>query len=672
MLATKHFTTQSLGFLFIFFILFAKPAFTDAQPIVKVKTQEKGGKVFSGVNQHGTWDNATYELQQAIDHLHANGGGEVWVAGGTYFPTSLLAAAPDAPNPPLTDPEDPASPADGRQLSFIMASGVLVIGGFDGSESSKDDRPSDLFDTENKVILSGDIGVPALNEDNVYHVVIFPPETDDSAILQNVEVTGGYADGPADYFAKTGAGVHIREGGLLKECQVYDNTSAGSGGGVYLYKGGKVESCIVFENNAFVQGGGIYSNLGGEISKTAIYSNTAGNIENDGKGGGVLFVANDDAEEGSISHSAIFANQSTNKGGGIANYLGGQIINNYIGNNEAAGKGGGVFLQAGGQMLNNTVVSNAGDQGAALYCSDGGTVYNTVMWGNTTPYSSNQQVAFDDNAATTYALLFDFCAIQNGTVSPEITNMISLDPENSGNGLHPQFNRPVSFSGIPTSATELEEIKNSNYAIGLSSALLDAGKPDLTGLPVPESDLLDAPRITKSIIDIGAVEALYYNVSGTVSGGNGTISPNTSVKVMEGGEVEFVATPDVGYTVAEFLINNTDYTMQITDQGEWYTYTQSEISQDLLASVDFSIPNTLSHINAPDFLMYPNPAREVLFFEGISAKCIKIINSCGQIITAPKRPLKNAIDISALQSGIYFLVIQQDNNQEVVKKFFKD
>ncbi|WP_291857276.1 T9SS type A sorting domain-containing protein [Marinilabilia sp.] len=660
-------TRRNLSFLFTFLIVFSPLAFIDAQVIVKVKPSDKGGITFSDVTQHNTWGTATFELQKAIDEVHASGGGEVWVAGGTYLPTSYLAAAPDAPNPPLQDPGDPGSPIDERQLSFIMASGVSVIGGFTGSETSLEQRPSDFYGSENKVVLSGDIGTASLAEDNAYHVVIFPPETDNTAILQNVVISGGYANGPDAYFAKTGAGVHIREGGLLKECQVQNNVSAGSGGGVYLYKGGKVRNCTIFENTAFVQGGGVYSNLGGEISRSAIFKNTAGNYITDGKGGGVFLVA-DETQEGTITHSAVFANSSTNKGGGIATYAGGRIINNYIGNNETEGKGGGIFLQVGGLVLNSTVVSNAGGQGAAIFCNDGGTVYNTVMWGNTTPYNNNQLLT-DDDDATSSTPLFDFCAIQEGTSTPEITNLISLSPENTGTGVHPYFRNPVTFAGLPADQLQAAEISASDYRINVESALLDAGINNPGGIPLPPLDLDATLRLIQSSVDIGAFEADYFDITGTVSIGNGTIDP-IDAKILNSGEVLFTLTPETGFEVTTFTINGDDFTPSLIPDGNSFTYTAT-VSENIDAVVTFGVANSLIENKTGKFRLYPVPAESELFISGASIQKVEIFSTDGKPVKIMEKVNISSIPVSGLKRGLYFISLTDDTGKVITTRFIK-
>ena len=91
----------------------------------------------------GCWATAFTDLQPAL--AAAGSGDEIWVAAGTYLPTST------------TD----------RTISFAMKNGVAVYGGFDGTETMRSERNPAV----NVTILSGDIGTPGVSSDNSYHVV---------------------------------------------------------------------------------------------------------------------------------------------------------------------------------------------------------------------------------------------------------------------------------------------------------------------------------------------------------------------------------------------------------------------------------------------------------------------------------------------------------------------
>src|SRR5262245_44082982 len=90
-----------------------------------------------------SWADAFTDLQVALTTAQA--GDEVWVAAGTYKPTSG------------TD----------RTTSFVLVEGVALYGGFAGTETARDERDWAHQLTQ----LSGDIGVPGDSSDNSYHVV---------------------------------------------------------------------------------------------------------------------------------------------------------------------------------------------------------------------------------------------------------------------------------------------------------------------------------------------------------------------------------------------------------------------------------------------------------------------------------------------------------------------
>ena len=135
---------------------------------IYVKTD---GLPFTKISDHNSWAVATSELQTAIDSLYAVGGGEVWVASGTYYPT-------------LTD--DP-------EISFYPRNNVVLYGGFEGTETSIDERQLSDIDTNGVVepwefthqtILSGELSDPC-------HIVN-GKGTDSTAILDGLTIKSSY------------------------------------------------------------------------------------------------------------------------------------------------------------------------------------------------------------------------------------------------------------------------------------------------------------------------------------------------------------------------------------------------------------------------------------------------------------------------------------------------
>jgi polyhydroxybutyrate depolymerase len=71
--------------------------------------------------------------------------------------------------------------------------------------------------------------------------------------------------------------------------------------------------------------------------------------------------------------------------------------------------------------------------------------------------------------------------------------------------------------------------------------------------------------------------------------------------------------------------------------------------------------NTLSQ----NIKLFPNPVTEKLFIEGLSEANVKVINLVGEMIIQKNNA--NSIDVSSLNSGIYFLQITSGNTQSVIK-----
>src|SRR6266508_867898 len=121
----------------------------------------------SGVGDGSSWADAYPSLADAL--AGAASGTEIWVAKGTYKPTSG------------TD----------RTATFLLKDGVAIYGGFAGGETQRDQR-----DWQANITLlsgdlngddSGDVSLPNLTrEDNSYHVVTGAT----GATLDGVTITG--------------------------------------------------------------------------------------------------------------------------------------------------------------------------------------------------------------------------------------------------------------------------------------------------------------------------------------------------------------------------------------------------------------------------------------------------------------------------------------------------
>ena len=137
--------------------------FVPPPTVLYVKQDTPGG------DDGASWATAFDDLQSAL--AVATPSQEVWVAEGTYFPSTDL-------NP---------------SNSFMLVAGVEIYGGFRGDEVLRSQRNPDPF--SNGTVLSGDrlqdgSGLNA-TDDNSYHVVI-GQEVGPETVLDGFTITGGY------------------------------------------------------------------------------------------------------------------------------------------------------------------------------------------------------------------------------------------------------------------------------------------------------------------------------------------------------------------------------------------------------------------------------------------------------------------------------------------------
>jgi len=191
-----------------------------------------------GLQNGSTWADAFPDLQQAL--AVAQAGDVVWIAQGTYYPTSDTL----------------------RSVSFVLNRGVKLYGGFTGAEIILTQR--DYY--TNRTILSGDIGQPGVGTDNSRHViygVVGGNAQDTSTLIDGLVIMQGMAYG--DEFSGTtdifGGGLYLSTGGspVIQNC-TFENNSALFGAGIYCANTMNpiLRNCQFVSNRAIKAGGGIY------------------------------------------------------------------------------------------------------------------------------------------------------------------------------------------------------------------------------------------------------------------------------------------------------------------------------------------------------------------------------------------------------------------------------
>lgn len=298
--------------------------------------------VAAGAATGTNWSNAYTDLQQAL--TAATSGDMIWVAAGTYKPTSG---------------------AD-RGISFNLVDGVQLYGGFAGTETTLAQRNPDLHITT----LSGDIGVPGFNNDNSYHVVR-GKGLGSASVLDGFVVTRGYSFGEFTVNALDGLGAGILLEGapglpdsrpLISNCRFEQN---------YAYLGGALctswndpdlpdqgnnpvnpvlRDCEFVFNRANLFGGAMYINSPSAPSDTFVLERclVAYNHAYLGEGGGIYF--NQTANSHTRMRSCTFARDTAQLGGGIyfggfplANNVASLVLDSCVFLQNVSPEGGGIF-----------------------------------------------------------------------------------------------------------------------------------------------------------------------------------------------------------------------------------------------------------------------------------------------------------------------------------------
>jgi len=326
----------------------------DANNILFVNKNASGGD-----GSGSSWANAVTELAEASlwansiqDVAWQTSSLQIWVAAGTY-----------TPGIEQTD-------------SFIIPSNVTVLGGFNGTETTADERNW----AENPTILSGDLNNSQTANEGDSHTIV--TMLGDNAEINGFFIQWGFADDSTDNsqpaIGRSGSGVYNNGDNRIYNCTLRSNVAdtiddpeIGIGAGLISF-GGTLEiiNCLFNSNTASANGGAISAESGTiNIINCTIANNNAN------KGGGVHFF------NGSINATnTIFTNNSGENGNinddggagtGTANYClffnattgnDGNLPPNITGNNNIENTD--PSYTNGYQVVYSSPVTDAGDNTA--------------------------------------------------------------------------------------------------------------------------------------------------------------------------------------------------------------------------------------------------------------------------------------------------------------------
>jgi hypothetical protein len=179
----------------------------------------------TGNNDGTSWADAFNKLSDALFYSNLfDNIREIWVAEGTYKPGEGM----------------------DREISFMFEDSTKVYGGFEGTETMKEQRDHQQY----PVLLSGDIGVPMDSSDNVMHVVIID-STCIGCRLDGLTIQFGYAKEIVDPDDR-GAGLYSTGVAQLKNVTIEQNQA--SIGAAIAHRGIAsqliVEDCVIRLNTS--------------------------------------------------------------------------------------------------------------------------------------------------------------------------------------------------------------------------------------------------------------------------------------------------------------------------------------------------------------------------------------------------------------------------------------
>jgi autotransporter family porin len=321
----------------------------------------------SDVKDGASWTTAFTQVQDGINA--ATAGQQVWVAKGTYYPTTT------------TD----------RARSVMLKSGVGVYGGFAGTEAALSQRSP----VANVTTISGDIGAAGDSTDNSYHVVV----GDSAALIDGFTICNGFANGKL--YHRLGGGMYNAQADTvwIKNC-IFSGNWAEEGGAMYNYKKTypKIDSCTFVGNNAYKGGALVCRDFANAACSGCTFSKNSAewrggavyiDYGSDPRFSGCTFAENSTAGNGGAVYTDDLASQADDKKtspsmtgctftSNTAKYRGGAVdaiatgvsmtIANSIFSNNKAGAGGGAIAieyQASITATGCTYTGNTGGSGDA-------------------------------------------------------------------------------------------------------------------------------------------------------------------------------------------------------------------------------------------------------------------------------------------------------------------
>lgn len=528
----------------------------------------------NGTGDGTSWGFASGDIQAMINAVSAAGGGEVWVAAGTYRPNRRA------------DNLNTITPGH-RNNAFVLKDGVTLYGGFKGGESwlmreFNMDGPNTM---NNPSILSGDFNGDDVvsgsgsslsftnNSENAIHVVI-SAGNNSTAVLDGFTITGGNAVDPNDYyplvngfyiFPGDGAGLCIvNSAPTVTGCTFLQNYTNNRGGAIHNWSSSwhsTITLCRFWENYAN-EGAGIFNrDSSPRLELCTFFGNKAG------FGAGIKNLNS----SSTISWCVFSENVATGGGAGI-NIAGGtsRIVNSIFNLNTASdgsnnGTGGGIQTEGGTTVVNMTNCVFASNEAAGTTDDGGGAVmiYGGILNGINITFNNNTtKSAYKPNSNAISVMSGHTLNLKNSIVYG------SADKQVHSNGVANFTNSLVRGAGMASPNIDVDPLftdadspmgpdgrwhtADDGLRLTCGSLAINAGNntvynvgqnPDISDITL---DIGGQERIQNGTVDMGA----YENPGGPSATLTVGISTNPAVYGATDGSIHFsTSLPDGNYTL---------------------------------------------------------------------------------------------------------------------------
>jgi len=609
----------------------------------------------TGNNDGSSWGDAFTSLNDAL-YYYANvndSAKAVWVANGTYKPT-----------------EGDIYDADDRTTAFSLINNLDVHGGFAGNESTSFDLHSRDF-LNNESILSGDIGIPNLENDNSLSVV--SASNIDNAAFDGFTITKGFS-------------FNINE----------------NGGGMFIdsCSGDFLLSHLKLVANKADEGGGIYCN----------------------------------ASSLTLSNIIIDSNRAWIVGGGMASLYSDIILNNVSVFNNQAKQGGGILISPGSLILNNTTITHnragltIGFEGGGVWSfPDTISINNSVIYGNSAFTNREIKGAFTSN----YSVIKGFNPAGIGNLDATSPTFDPLFVDTLNWNYHLQANSPLLNAGADTllaiddydldgdgdtleyfpldldrneriNACNVDigayEYQNGPWGVGSEDSTLCYNGNNVSLIGNGESllwfndiGLNNLIATGDTLINNGSVGNYTYYVTDSTFNCSRQITDTVLVTI------NALPTPNLG---ADTTICSTD---NITLNGgvfNGYVWSNSSTSQTFLVDGTITGPGSFNHWvtttdnngcmnsdsitihvslctgisalgNVSQTIVYPNPTNgnfSIDLGEIYESKEVSIFNLDGKLIRVKSFDQGRVFNMSINEpAGVYLLIIESENKKAVIR-----